>query len=126
MKNKYKKIKNIILLIIIGLLSLNFLFNKKAIEVKNEEKEEIKYDYQFKDVYLDKRQNYIYNKVALKDNQKQKFREIIYNGRSKQSLNKKYYLILEGSKFYGLTKFCHNQYNSRLLGFIEYLFLFFS
>jgi hypothetical protein len=122
---KYKKIKYLITITIIGFFGFNFFFNEKAVKIKNQEKVEIKYDLKFRDIYLDKRQNYIYNKVALKYYQKQKFREVIFNGRSKVSLNKKYYIILEGSKFYGTTKFCHNKYSPRLLGNLIRNFCFF-
>ena len=112
---KYRRIKYTVL-ILIGIFGLSYFLNKKAIEIKNQEKVEIKYDLTFKDLYLDKRQNYIYNKVALKYFPKANYREEILNGRSNNSLNKKYYIILEGSKFYGTTKYCHNKYNSRLIG----------
>lgn len=121
----YKKIK-IILLLISLFYGFNILFSKNFSEIKKKEKVEIKNDLEFKELFLNKKQNIIYNKVALKNNEKNSYRQVIDNGRSKNSLDKKYYLILEGTKFYGSTKYCHKKYNSRLLGilFVSFNFKF--
>jgi hypothetical protein len=103
------------------IFNLYFKVGKEVVEIKKTKqvnnKIEFGYDTTYKDVYLDDRQNAIYSKVALKTTEKRRFRIHIPNGRSPESLNKDYYLIYEGSKFYGNAKFCHMKYNSRLLGF---------
>lgn len=70
-------------------------------------------------LYVNDRQNQIYNSIYSHnrfEHQVSAYKEVIPRGRSKSSLNKKFYLIYEGVKFYGQTKFCHMKYDD---GFLE-------